>query len=171
MSRVADRTGGFRSLAETAAGVTAPVARRRGFPSPAVLGDWSALVGERLAAHSLPERLAFPPRRREGGTLYVRIDSSSLAVEMQHLAPLVIERFNTHCGFAAVAQVKLRHGPLPKRPAMAATPASPVRRDLPGSVRSVLAALENPPLRAALRDLAGCPEPDQPEGEAGDGDR
>lgn len=168
---VAKRSGGFRSLAETATAVTAPVALRRGFPTPAVLGDWQTLVGARLAAHSLPERLAYPPRRREGGTLYVRIDSPSLAVELQHLAPMVIERFNTHCGFAAVAQLKMRHGPLPKRHAKATDAASPARGNLSGSVLSVLAALENQPLQQALRDLGGALTPDQSDCSADGGDR
>ena len=48
-----------------------------------------------------------------GGTLHVRVGSGALALELQHLEPVVIERINTYFGYRAVERLKLVHGPLP----------------------------------------------------------
>ncbi|BBK45164.1 hypothetical protein STVA_51840 [Allostella vacuolata] len=93
-----------------------PVFTRYGFAVAAILTDWRTIVGQPLADHTLPERLAFPAGQRRDGTLHLRVESA-WALEVQHLSHRIVERINAHFGFRAVARMTLRQGPMPPRPA------------------------------------------------------
>ena len=142
---------GLRALGETVSAVAAPMLGRRGFAGTRVVAEWPSIVGDQLAARSLPERVVRAPGGRGGGTLHVRISSGSLALELQHLEPLIVERINTYFGYQAVTRLKMLHGPLPQRIA------DPPRRVLApadaATVERLVAAIEDGPLQQALRDL------------------
>jgi hypothetical protein len=107
---------GFRTLGDTVAAITAPIMKKRGFTAPAIAAEWPRVVGERLAVCCLPEKIVFPPRQRSHGVLHVRIATSALAPELQHVAPVIVERINSYFGFPAVARLHIRHAPLPALP-------------------------------------------------------
>lgn len=92
--------------------VTRPLGRRRGFTDATLISHWPAVVGPRLAAESMPERLI---RRRDGsgGTLHIRVDGP-MALELQHLEPQVIERLNGFYGYNAIERISLRQAPVTK---------------------------------------------------------
>jgi hypothetical protein len=107
---------GLTALGETISAVAAPMlGRSRGFAGTRVVAEWASIVGEQLADRSLPERVVRSPPGQGGGTLHVRIAAGALAVELQHLEPLVLERINTYFGYQAITRLKLKHGPLPER--------------------------------------------------------
>jgi hypothetical protein len=108
------QASGLRGLGSALAKLTRPVYKRRGFARADVLARWPAIVGVTLAATSCPEKLSFPTGSGAGATLQVRV-ASGFALELQHLAPLVVERINTYYGYQAVARLKLVQGPLPRR--------------------------------------------------------
>ena len=69
-----------------------------------------------------PRGGADPDARPEPATLIVRVESA-FALELQHLAPLVIERVNAHYGWRCVGRLVLKQGPVPRpRPARPAPP-------------------------------------------------
>ena len=143
---------GLRALGETVDAVARPMLGRRGFAGSRVVAEWASIVGEHLAARSLPERVTRPADGRGGGTLHVRVASGALAVELQHLEPLIVERINTYFGYRAVARLKLVHGPIPERrvervPPRILTPADEA------VVERLAAGIEDPTLRRALCDL------------------
>ena len=147
------RGGGPRALGHSLAKVTKAVFGKRGFADGAILKDWPTIAGEHLARHSLPEKVVYPGGARAGGTLHLRIDNGSMATELQHLEPLLIERINGYFGFGAVDRLKITQGPLPET---AAKPARPRRRldkaeqeDLARSLISV----DDAELRHALEAL------------------
>src|SRR5512144_3159687 len=98
---------GLRALGETVDAVARPMLGRRGFAGGRVVAEWGSIVGEHLAARSLPERVTRPADGRGGGTLHVRVASGALAVELQHVEPVIIERINTYFGYRAVARLRL----------------------------------------------------------------
>lgn len=143
---------GLRALGETVDAVARPMLGRRGFAGSRVVAEWGSIVGEPLAARSLPERVTRPADGRGGGTLHVRVASGALAVELQHLEPVIVERINTWFGYRAVARLKLAHGPIPERqvdrtPPHILTPADEA------AVEALAAEIDDPTLRQALRDL------------------
>lgn len=131
--------------------LTRPIFGRQGFAGGAMIVDWPAIVGAAVASYTLPIRVRFPKGERSGGTLEIKVANSAFATELQHLEPLILERINGYFGWAAVARLKLRHGPLPRR---AAPPAAPVLAP-PAETRldRVLENVDDPELRAALERL------------------
>jgi hypothetical protein len=126
----------MRAAGIAALGVAAPIVARHG---GGVLGrlkaEWPAVVGAELAALTWPEALG------RDGALKLRV-ASPLALELQHRAPLVIERINLFFGREAVARLVLVQGPLP-------LPAPP-----PTAVATPLVAAEATALDLRLRDIA-----------------
>lgn len=147
------RRPGLRALATAVPRVTAAAGVRRGFARAQVISHWSEIVGVQLARHSLPERLIFPRGQRHEGTLHIRIEGA-LALELQHLEPLVIERINGFFGFRAVARLALRQGPLPRvRPRPKIVPPRRLSAAEENGLAARVAAVSDPDLRAALERL------------------
>ena len=146
------KTHGLVAVALPAGKVARPLMGRRGFIHGALIADWPAIAGPALAAHTLPTAIRFPKGERTGGVLEIKVASSAFAIEVQHLAPLVIERVNGYFGWKAVERLKLRHGPLPRleapRPKPPVVPASMVTDYTPPE------SVTDPDLRAALSRLA-----------------
>lgn len=143
-----------RTLAEAVQGVSNRAFRRFGFTQREIIARWPDIVGPALADCSLPERLTFPRDEKHGGTLYIRVQGS-MAPELLHFEPMVIERINAYYGYAAVERLSYRHGPVPTR-------TRKVRRQPPHMTDSRRKKLEeqlqgvtNPELYQALYRL-GC---------------
>lgn len=146
------RIQGMVPIAMPADRITKPVFGKHGFISGALVLDWPAIVGSAVASHTLPLRIKFPPKERSGGTLEIKVASSAFATEIQHLEPLVLERINGHFGWAAVARIKLRHGPLPvkkKNEVKSPEPTPEAAERLARTIEKV----EDPELRAVLERL------------------
>ncbi len=109
------RRGGLRPLAVTLPKVTRKALGRRGLAEGSLIAEWPEIVGETLAARCLPLKLSFAdPKRRAEGTLTLQVESA-WTLELQHLAPQLIERINQTLGYAAVSRLAFRQGPLPRR--------------------------------------------------------
>ncbi len=119
------RMAGPRALGEAVAALTRPIVGKRGFVRGGLIAEWVTIVGERLAASSLPERVSYPPKQSRGGTLHLRVASGSLAMELQHLEPELIERINGYFGYDAIGRVRLIQGPLPQTAPAATRPLPP----------------------------------------------
>ncbi|MDP6785530.1 MAG: DciA family protein [Rhodospirillales bacterium] len=150
---MAKRGGGPRALAGALNKVTRPIFGKRGFAGGAVITEWPAIVGRHLAAHTVPERIAYQGGGRDRGILHLRVDSGALAAELQHLEPQLLDRINGYFGYRSVERLRIVHGPLP--PAKA--PPRPAPRALDRSEKKDLAdrlaAIEDEDLRAALDAL------------------
>jgi hypothetical protein len=106
----------IRSISASVERLTRPIFQRRGFGGASIVEHWPDIVGSQLGGACLPERISYPGQSRRGGTLLLRVGSSSLALEIQHLEPQIIERINSHFGYGAIARLRIQHGPV-TRPA------------------------------------------------------
>lgn len=141
------------ALAATLSRITDAALRKRGFAQSAVITNWAEIVGAELADHTAPQRLSFPRGGRGGGTLHVRV-AGPLAIELQHLEPLVLERINTYFGYQAVARLALEQGPLPpRRKGARRTPAPNLDAEEEGVLEGVVSGVEDDSLRRALAGL------------------
>ena len=118
--------------------VARPVLGRHGLAAGGIVADWPSIVGAQLAECSVPMRLAFPPGERSAGTLHLRVQGS-LALELQHLEPVVLERINGYFGYRAVVRLRIQQGPVPrpvrrKVPVAAGSPDDPAVDALVGSI-------------------------------------
>lgn len=130
--------------------VTRPLFGRRGFVHGALITDWPAIVGAAMSLHTMPLGIKFPKGERVGGVLEIKVAASAFSTELQHLAPLVIERVNGYFGWRAVDRLKLRHGPLPKLDKIYPAKTSKVET---ACSSDALKSVDDPDLRAALERL------------------
>ncbi len=103
-----------RPLADLVDACLGPALAAQGFAASDVITSWPEIVGERLAAFTQPLKIEWPRKARgvEGAerppaTLLVRVESA-FALEMQHLAPVVIERVNAHYGWCCIGKIVLK---------------------------------------------------------------
>ena len=122
----------------------------RGYAEAGLFTHWAEIVGASLAASSLPIKLGFPRGKRDDGTLTVRCGGSA-ALELQHLAPSVLERINGHFGYRAVARLKIEQGAV--SPRKVAVPAPPLTRLEQNDVSASVAPVADPEIRASLSRL------------------
>lgn len=130
-----------------------PALRRRGVVYARLVTEWSDIFrGDLIANGTRPERLMFS-RGRKGGTLHIRVASGGLALELQHLAPQLIERLNRYLGKPLIAELRFRQGPLPprRRPHVAPKPELPPAGE--AALDDKLEGIQNEELREALRRL------------------
>jgi hypothetical protein len=77
---------------------------------------------------------------------------SAFALEMQHLAPLVIERINAHYGWRCIGRVVLKQGPVRRAPPKRPKPA-PLDDAKIQEIRAATAGVGDDGLRASLDRL------------------
>ena len=150
-----------RPLADLVQTVIDPVLARQGFGQPGLVLFWDDIVGERLAAMSQPVKLQWPARQIDRAaendpapaTLIVRVETG-FALELQHLAPLVIERVNAHFGWRCVSRLLLRQGPVAARP-LARHAARPLDKAAAAAAEKLVGNVTDEPLRQALTRLGG----------------
>ena len=147
----AERRGSLRSLAAMLPRIARSALGQRGFAENGIITDWPAIVGPTLAARSAPVKLAFPPGKRREATLTVRV-GGSLALELQHLEPLILERLNGYFGYRAVGRLKIQQGPLPS-PGSARAEPPPLEPAEEAEIEQDVAAIADERLREALAGL------------------
>jgi hypothetical protein len=147
------RAGKALALSELVAGVLKPVSGKRAFALADLAAAWPEIVGARYADCSCPQRIDWP--RGDDGTsggavLRVRADGPR-AVLLQHELGQLTERVNTYFGYAAIAQIRLHQGPVPRRAAKSeGTPSRPVDEE---RLAQAVADISGDGLRAALARL------------------
>lgn len=132
---------GPRPLAAVLPPLLRPAFRGRTAQTALVLADWPAIVGPAYAPHTVPQRLA-------AGTLTIGC-AGPLAMELQHVAPALIERVNAHLGRPAVQRLRFVQVFAPPPPA----PAGPAARPATEAASRAVAPLPPGDLRDALERL------------------
>ena len=144
----------FASISYSVEKITKPIFGKRGFAEAAIVTDWSHIVGPTLASHTIPEKISFPRTSRTDGILKLKIDSSAMALELQHLSTQLIEKINTYFGYGAVSRIQIVQGPVPKREPIDEEP-DQTPTDTLKSLNQKLTFVSDPDLRAALASLGG----------------
>ena len=131
---------GPRAIGALVPGLVKPAFSKRAPATAQVVADWETIVGPAIAAISVPRKLF-------SGTLAIAC-SGPLALELQHLAPQLIERINRHLGKVAVTRLRfiqdapaVRAAARPPRPAAVAKARAAVAGMPAGDLRDALEAL------------------------------
>jgi hypothetical protein len=115
-----------RPLADLVRRTLADTFARQGFASIELVTHWNDIVGAEIAAHCEPLRLKWQRggdvEAPEPATLVLRVEGP-IAIEIQHLAPVILERVNRFFGWRAVGRLALRQAPLTRRAAPPVHPA------------------------------------------------
>lgn len=149
----AQRRGHAVSLDELERKLMRPLLGRRGLGEGDICFHWESIVGGSfLARNSAPERIQFPRGKRTEGTLHLRVPNGTLAMQLTHLTPQIVQRVNGFYGYPAIADVRIHQRPLPPRPK---TPGEPPPLPEPERERLDLRLkdIDDPRLKAALAGL------------------
>jgi hypothetical protein len=147
-----------RPLADVARKALNEAFPKQGFAATELIARWPAIVGAEIAAHSEPEKIRWPRPAPAGagapspGVLMLRVEGP-VAVEIQHLSGVILERVNRFFGWQAVAELALRQAPLRHR-----APARPPAPDPAAAARvaATLTEIADDKLRAALARLGAA---------------
>jgi len=139
-----ERGHGFRAIGVAVSKLGAPIVGKRGGGLLVRLKtDWPAIVGTDWAAVSWPTALA------RDGCLKLRTTPAA-ALELQHRAPLLIERVNVFLGHSAVTRLILVQGPLPLPATPSGSPPPPLAPGETAALDDRLSNIADRELRAAL---------------------
>lgn len=107
-----------RPLSELLSATLGDVLKAQGFASTEIISRWHDIVGPEIAAHSEPLKINWPrpvgTETPEPATLVLRVEGPS-ALEIQHLAAVILERVNRFFGWRAIGRIALRQAPLKHR--------------------------------------------------------
>jgi hypothetical protein len=131
--------------------ITKPLLKSRGLAQGDIVFRWNEIVGAKLASYCYPMKL-IPARGHDGGSLTVRV-SGAAALEIDHMAPQIVERINTFYGYQAVERLRIEQGPIPR---VAKPRQKPLRRLTDSeemALESEVAPIKDTDLREKLNDL------------------
>ncbi len=145
-----------RPLADLVGTCVSQAFARQGFTSVELVTHWEDIVGTDIAAHAEPMKLQW--RRQaaaeepEPATLVLRVEGPA-AIEIQHLAGVILERVNRFFGWQAVGRLAIRQAPLLRRPEKRRPPPpdAEAARRIAGSL-----GIDDVALRAALGRLGAA---------------
>jgi hypothetical protein len=156
------RKASARPLSEFLSTALDPLVAKLGMSQATLVLDWAEIVGERIAAQSEPARLRWPPRGPktdptkavEPATLTLRV-APGFGLEIQHIAPVIIERVNAHLGWRCVGKIALRQEPFqPRRKAVRKQP--PIDPRAQAAAEELAAGVDDEKMRAALVRLGAA---------------
>jgi len=146
-----------RPLADVVGKCLAKTFARRGFAATEIVTHWEDIVGAEIAAHAEPMKIDWPrtrdPEDAEAATLILRVEGPA-AIEIQHLANVIIERVNRFFGWPAIGRIALRQAPLVRRPKRRSRPSPDP--DLANAIAATMTGISDENLRAALGRLGAA---------------
>jgi hypothetical protein len=150
---------GARPLAELLGACLTDAFRQQGFASAELVTRWTEIVGPEIAAHAEPTKVQWPrPVGGEApgpGTLVLRVDGPA-AIEIQHLAGVILQRVNRFFGWQAVNRIALRQAPLSRRGKRTVKPPDP---ETTARIAASLPEVTDEALRQALARLGAAVKP------------
>jgi hypothetical protein len=146
-----------RPLSELMGATLSDAFKAQGFAVTEIVTRWLDIVGPEIAAHSEPIKINWPrpvgDAPPDPATLVLRVEGP-VAVEIQHLSGVIMERVNRFFGWQAIGRLALRQAPLRRR--TPPKPPAPPDPAMAARIAESLPAIENDELRQALGRLGAA---------------
>ncbi len=132
---------------------------RKGFSETGLILSWPEIVGERFKDVCEPLAVQWPARPKTHtpdmpltpATLVVQVESG-FAIELQHLAPLIVERANAYLGWRCIGRIALKQGPVVRQRQEKPRAKAPSAADVE-KAKATTDGIEDEALRNALNRL------------------
>ena len=142
-----ERTGGMRALGVASSRLATPIiARRGGGLLSRLKAEWSIILGPEWSTHAWPAALG------RDGALKLRV-APAHALQLQHRAPLLLERINLFYGRQIVTRIALVQAPPPLEPLPKLRPVAQLPQVETARLERRLGSVDDPDLRDALGRL------------------
>ena len=154
-------------VSDLASAILDPVLRKRAGVSIGLVQSWEEIAGPRLAAHSSPEKIAWPRHKGENdpfepATLVIACEGYA-ALRLQHETGEIIARVNAFLGFNAIGRVKIVQKPVRKPTGRVKPRLRPLSPAEEAKIARTVGGIEDEELRASLerlgRTIAGAKRP------------
>ncbi|MEP7031237.1 MAG: DciA family protein [Pseudolabrys sp.] len=146
-----------RPLSELLGATLSDALKSQGFASAEILTRWADIAGPEIAAHSEPIKINWPrpvgDMQPEPATLVLRVEGPA-ALEIQHLAAVILERVNRFFGWQAIGSISLRQAPLHRRERPKAPP--PPDPAIAARLAEAMTEVHDEALRGALARLGAA---------------
>jgi len=129
-----------------------PAIRAKGFAQAEVVTKWPHIVGPKLAAFCVPQRLVYPRGQRLGAKLIIRCESG-FATLLNHKSAQVIELVNRYFGYGAVAFIEIKQGPIVQKVRRAQLEKRELSTGENEKLKAIVGKGELSPLQEAVKSL------------------
>ncbi|MFN7039166.1 MAG: DciA family protein [Alphaproteobacteria bacterium] len=86
--------------------ITKPIFNKKGFYQTKIIDDWHLIVGKDLSLYTLPMKLRYNQiKSKNEGILYIYVKNNNVAIELQYIKHIVIEKIAIYFGYMAVTQI------------------------------------------------------------------
>lgn len=138
-----------RSLSDLLPAILKPALAEHGVATSQLITHWPEIVGEELAGVTRPLKLNWPRvpegAQKAGATLVLLVEGA-FGLDVQHAAPLILERINALYGWQAVIRLALRQGQVKQEKTI-------INQSFNEIDAPPIEGIEEAPLREALQKL------------------
>lgn len=146
-----------KPLSALLGGVFADAYAKQGFASRELVTRWAEIAGTQVAQFSEPLKIQWPRpvdgQPQQAATLILRVEGP-MALEIQHMSDIILEKVNRFFGWNAVGKLALRQAPLSR--ASTSRKIKPIDPNAIARVAETLPEVEDEALKEALARLGAA---------------
>jgi hypothetical protein len=105
------RYAGPTELSQSLNVITKPIFRKRGLSENKLISDWNVIVGIEYGNRSTPKKISFYRQSKDNGTLYIETYDSGVALELEYMKEIVLEKIARYFGYKAIAKIVITQRP------------------------------------------------------------
>ena len=143
----------FKTIGTNVTKIVKPLISKRGFGNSEIINNWVNIVGDKLAQNITPQKISYNNNSNVEGVLLLRVNSSSVALELQYIEKQIVNKINTYFGFSAIERIKIIQGPIPAPEKKMANKTKTIAKTDKIELERKLKSVKDPDLRAALAAL------------------
>ena len=146
----------FKTIGTNVTKIVKPLISKRGFGNSEIINNWVNIVGDKLAQNITPQKISYNNNSNVEGVLLLRVNSSSVALELQYIEKQIVNKINTYFGFSAIGRIKIIQGPIPAPEKKIANKIKTVANTDKIELDRKLDSVKDPDLRVALAALGAA---------------
>ena len=146
----------FKTIGTNVTKIVKPLISKRGFGNSEIINNWINIVGDKLAQNITPQKISYNSNSSVDGILLLRVNSSSVALELQYIEKQIVNKINTYFGFSAIGRIKIIQGPIPSPEKKIANKIKTVANTDKIELERKLNSVKDPDLRVALAALGAA---------------
>ena len=143
----------FKTIGTNVTKIVKPLISKRGFGNSEIINNWVNIVGDKLAQNITPQKISYNRNSNVDGVLLLRVNSSSVALEIQYIEKQIVNKINTYFGFGAIGRIKIIQGPIPAPEKKIVDKIKTVANTDKIELERKLNSVKDPDLRVALAAL------------------
>ena len=143
----------FKTIGTNVTKIVKPLISKRGFGNSEIINNWVNIVGDKLAQNITPQKISYNRNSDVDGVLLLRVNSSSVALEIQYIEKQIVNKINTYFGFSAIGRIKIIQGPIPTPEKKIVDKIKTVANTDKIELERKLNSVKDPDLRVALAAL------------------